>query len=78
MKINFKSKAKSEDMYKVGNVIKDENNVLYLITTNVDDGYSIVDLNNNRVFGTYKTLEDLYINIGDEADKLINVEINEI
>jgi hypothetical protein len=79
MKINFKkTKEKYEEMYKVGNVIKDENNVLYLITTNVDDGYSIVDLNNNRVFGTYKTLEDLYINIGDEADKLINVEINEI
>lgn len=58
MKINFKNKAKSEDMYKVGNVIKDENNILYLITTNIDDGYSIVDLNNNQVFGTYKTLED--------------------
>ncbi|MYZ64825.1 hypothetical protein FYL09_06760 [Lactobacillus salivarius] len=78
MKINFKNKAKSEDMYKVGNVIKDENNILYLITTNIDDGYSIVDLNNNQVFGTYKTLEDLYINVGDESDKLINVEINEI
>lgn len=78
MKINFKSKVKSEDMYKVGNVIKDENNILYLITTNIDDGYSIVDLNNNQVFGTYKTLEDLYINVGDETDKLINVEINEI
>lgn len=78
MKINFKNKAKSEDMYKVGNVIKDENNILYLITTNIDDGYSIIDLNNNQVFGTYKTLEDLYINVGDETDKLINVEINEI
>ena len=78
MKINFKSKAKYEDMYKVGNVIKDENNILYLITTNIDDGYSIVDLNNNQVFGTYNTLEDLYINVGDETDKLINVEINEI
>ncbi len=79
MKINLKKiKEKYEEMYKVGNVIKDENNVLYLITTNVDDGYSIVDLNNNQVFGTYKTLEDLYINIGDEADKLINVEINEM
>ena len=79
MKINLKKiKEKYEERYKVGNVIKDENNVLYLITTNVDDGYSIVDLNNNQVFGTYKTLEDLYINIGDEADKLINVEINEM
>lgn len=79
MKINFKKiKEKYEEMYKVGNVIKDENNVLYLITTNIDDGYSIVDLHNNQVFGTYKTLEDLYINVGDETDRLINVEINEI
>lgn len=79
MKINFKEiKEKYEEMYKVGNVIKDENNVLYLITTNSDGGYSVIDLSNNQVFGTYKTLEDLYINVGDETDKLINVEINEI
>lgn len=79
MKINFKKPKKNyEEMYKVGNVIKDENNVLYLITTNIDDGYSIIDLKNNQVFGTYKTLEDLYMTIGDETDELINVEINEI
>lgn len=79
MKINFKSKKdEMEDIYRIGNVIKDENNILYLITTNIDGGYSIVDLNDNQVFGTYKTLEDLYINVGDETDKLINVEINEI
>lgn len=78
MKINLKKPKKNEEIYKVGNVIKDENNVLYLITKNIDDRYSIVDLNNNRVFGTYKTLEDLYIAIGDKTDELINVEINEI
>lgn len=77
MKINFKNK-KSEDMYKVGNVIKDENDILYLIATNIDGGYSLVDLSNNQVFATFKTLEDLFINTGDEYDKLINVEINEI
>ena len=79
MKINLKtSKEKVEETYKVGNVIKDEGNILYLITSNINGGYSIIDLNNNQVFGTYKTLEDLYINVGDESDKLINVEINEI
>ena len=79
MKINLKtSKEKVEETYKVGNVIKDESNILYLITSNINGGYSIIDLNNNQVFGTYKTLEDLYINVGDESDKLINVEINEI
>ncbi|WP_302757252.1 hypothetical protein [Ligilactobacillus salivarius] len=77
MKINFKN-IKPEDIYKVGNVIKDECNILYLITTNSDGGYSVVDLSNNQVFGTYKTLEDLIMNTGDEGDKLINVEINEI
>lgn len=78
MKINFKNKVKSEDMYKVGNVIKDENDILYLIATNIDGGYSLVDLSNNQVFATFKTLEDLFIKTGDEYDKLINVEINEI
>ena len=79
MKINLKtSKEKVEETYKVGNVIKDESNILYLITSNINGGYSIIDLNNNQVFGTFKTLEDLYINVGDESDKLINVEINEI
>ena len=78
MKINLKKLKKNEEIYKVGNVIKDEYNVLYLIAKNIDDRYSIVDLNNNRVFGTYKTLKDLYINIGDKTDELINVEINEI
>lgn len=77
MKINFKSKKdEMEDIYRIGNVIKDENNILYLITTNSDGGYSVVDLSNNQVFGTYKTLEDLIMNTGDEGDKLINVEIN--
>lgn len=42
MKINFKDE-KTEDIYKVGNVIKDECNILYLITTNSDGGYSVVD-----------------------------------
>ncbi|NYA63749.1 hypothetical protein HZI55_08990, partial [Lactobacillus salivarius] len=79
MKINLKtSKEKVEETYKVGNVIKDASNILYLITSNIDGGYSIIDLNNNQVFGTFKTLEDLYINIGDETDELINIEINEI
>lgn len=79
MKINFKaSKEKAKDMYKVGNVIKDESDILYLIATNIDGGYSVVDLSNNQVFATFKTLEDLFINTGDEYDKLINVEINEI
>lgn len=79
MKINLKKiKKNMKEIYKVGNVIKDENNVLYLIATNIDDGYSIIDLKNNRVFGTYQTLEDLYMTTGDETDELINVEINEI
>ena len=78
MKINFKSKENAKNIYKVGNVIKDESDILYLIATNIDGGYNVVDLSNNQVFGTFKTLEDLFINTGDEYDKLINVEINEI
>lgn len=77
MKINFKNNSR-KDMYQIGNTIKNCAGALWLIADNVDGGYSVVNLTTNQVFGTYKTLEDLYINVGDETDKLINVEINEI
>ncbi len=49
MKINFKNKAKSEDMYKVGNVIKGISDILYLVVGNNDHGYALVNLTDNNV-----------------------------
>lgn len=74
MKINFKNE-KTEDIYKVGNFIRNEEN-FYLIVRDIDDGYSIVSLNHNQVIGRYKTIEEL-IKFNESQDNvLVNAEIN--
>ena len=76
MKINFKNKAKSEDMYKVGNVIKDITDTLYLVVGNNDHGYALVNLTDNNVTEKFSTLEGLANVYGDKDDVLVNAEIN--
>ena len=50
MEINFeKRKGKAKDMYKVGNVIKDITDTLYLVVGNNDHGYALVNLTDNNV-----------------------------
>lgn len=74
MKINFNDE-KPEDIYKVGNFIRNEEN-FYLIVRDIDDGYSIVSLNHNQVIGRYKTIEEL-IKFNESQDNvLVNAEIN--
>lgn len=74
MNINFKN-IKPEDIYKVGNFIRNEEN-FYLIVRDIDDGYSIVSLNHNQVIGRYKTIEEL-IKFNESQDNvLVNAEIN--
>ncbi|MBZ4024317.1 hypothetical protein K7E17_00580 [Ligilactobacillus salivarius] len=38
MKINFKSKENAKNIYKVGNVIKDVTDTLYLIVADIEKG----------------------------------------
>ena len=76
MKINFKSKAKSEDMYKVGNVIKNCDDVLFLVVESSSGGYALVNLTDNIVTRAYETLEELSEKFGEEDDTLVNAEIN--
>lgn len=75
MKINFKNNSRT-DMYQVGNVIKNSAGGVWLITDNVDGGYSVVNLPTSQIFGTYDTLESLIRNAGDESDILVNAEVN--
>lgn len=75
MKINFKN-SEFEDIYKVGNVIKDYTNTLYLIVGNVEDGYAMVNLTNNNVTEKVSTLEELADTYGEDEDVLVNAEIN--
>lgn len=76
MKINFKSKENAKNIYKVGNVIKDVTDTLYLIVGNVEDGYAMVNLTNNNVTDKVSTLEELADTYGEDEDVLVNAEIN--
>lgn len=79
MEIEYRNEDyKNENIYKVGNIFRNEDDLYLVATVDTNGGYALVDLSNNQVFATFKTLEDLFINTGDEYDKLINVEINEI
>ena len=77
MKINFKGEKRIEDMYKVGNVIKDSTDTLYLVVEDSsEDEYALVNLTDNRVTNKYATLEELVDEYADEDDVLVNAEIN--
>ena len=77
MKINYKtSKETVEEMYKVGNVIKDHNGDLFLVVNNVIGGYQLIDLNDNQASRIYETLEELINSNNDRSDVLIYAEIN--
>lgn len=77
MKINFKtSKETVEEMYKVGNVIKDHNGDLFLIVVGEEYGYALVSLTDNMVTKTHETLEELVNDHWREDDVLVDAEIN--
>lgn len=77
MKINLKtSKEKVEETYKVGNVIKDFDDILYLVVKDVNRGYALIDLTDNEVALISETLEGLRERAGDKDDVLVHAEIN--
>lgn len=75
MKINF-NEANFKEKYKVGNVIKDYDDNLFLVVESSEEGYALVNLNKNFVTGIYETLEELAEKLGDKEDVLVNAEIN--
>ena len=75
MKINF-DEVYYKEKYKVGNVIKDYDDNLFLVVESSEEGYALVNLNKNMVTGIYETLEELANKLGDKEDVLVNVEIN--
>ena len=74
MKINFKN-SEFEDIYKVGNVIRNGDDFC-LIARDFDDKYYFICLNQNFVSPSYDTLEELADINKDEYDVLADVEIN--
>ena len=75
MKINFNDE-KPENIYKVGNVFRNEDD-LYLVTTvDTNAGYTLVCLSKNNIIGRYDTLEELAEDIKEKDDTLVYAEIN--
>ena len=75
MKINF-DEVDYKEMYKVGNVIRDSDNTLFLVAEDSEHGYVLVNLSENIVTRAFETLEELSEKFGEEDDTLVNAEIN--
>lgn len=75
MKINF-DEVDYKEMYKVGNVIRNSDNMLFLVAEGSEYGYVLVNLSKNMVTRAYETLEELSENFGEEDDVLVHAEIN--
>ena len=74
MKINF-DEVDFKEMYKVGNVIRNSDNMLFLIAEGSEYGYVLVNLSKNIVTRAYETLEELSEKLGEEDDILVNAEV---
>lgn len=75
MKINFDSRRELKDIYQVGNVIRNSDNMLFLIAEGSEYGYVLVNLSKNIVTRAYETLEELSEKLGEEDDILVNAEV---
>lgn len=75
MKINF-DEVDYKEMYKVGNVIRNSDNMLLLVAEGSEYGYVLVNLSKNMVTRAYETLEELSEKFGEEDDVLVNAEVN--
>lgn len=74
MKINFKN-SEFEDIYKVGNVIKNRDGFIYLIVEQEELGYTVVDLNNDAIYEDYDTMQDLIDDFAEQGQALVNAEL---
>ena len=75
MKINFNDE-KPENIYKVGNIFRNEDNLYLVATVDTNGGYTLVNLSKNMVTRAYETLEELSEKFGEEDDVLVQAEIN--
>lgn len=74
MKINFKN-SEFEDIYKVGNVIKDRDGCIYLIVEEEELGYTVVNLTNNEIYEDYDTMQDLIHDFAEQGQALTNAKL---
>lgn len=75
MKINFNDE-KPKNIYKVGNVFRNEDDLYLVATVDTNGGYTLVCLSKNNIIGRYDTLEELAEDVKEDDDTLVYAEIN--
>ena len=75
MKINFNDE-KPENIYQVGNIFRNEDNLYLVATVDTNAGYTLVNLSKNNIIGKYNTLEELAEDVREKDDTLVYAEIN--
>lgn len=75
MKINFNDE-KPENIYQVGNIFRNEDNLYLVATVDNNDGYTLINLSKNNIIGKYATLEELAEDVKEDDDTLVYAEIN--
>ena len=75
MKINFNDE-KLENIYQVGNIFRNEDNLYLVATVDTNTGYTLVNLSKNNIIGRYDTIEELAEDVKEDDDTLVYAEIN--
>ena len=75
MKINFNDE-KPENIYQVGNIFRNEDDLYLVATVDTNAGYTLVNLSKNNIIGKYNTLEELAEDVKEDDDTLVYAEIN--
>ena len=75
MKINFNDE-KSENIYQVGNIFRNEDDLYLVATVDTNAGYTLINLSRNNIIGRYDTLEELAEDVKEDDDALVYAEIN--
>ena len=75
MKINFNDE-KPENIYQVGNIFRNEDNLYLVATVDTNAGYTLVNLSKNNIIGRYDTIEELAEDVKEKDDTLVYAEIN--
>lgn len=75
MKINFKDE-KPENIYQVGNIFRNEDDLYLVATVDTNAGYTLVNLSKNNIIEKYNTIEELAEDVKEDDDTLVYAEIN--
>ena len=77
MKIEYKNVSYTDkNIYQVGNIFRNEDNLYLVATVDTNAGYTLVNLSKNNIIGRYDTIEELAEDVKEDDDTLVYAEIN--